>query len=307
MSAKVDLSCEVCGVELANPTILASGFLGVTASTLKRAVELGAGAVTIKSIGLERREGHKEPVVCEVQSGLLNCVGLSTQGQEAFDELKVALKEIDAPVIASFYGKTTEDYGEIARRLEEIKPSLIEANISCPNVKDEFGLPFGAKADAASQVVKEIKGNSKIPLFVKLTPNVPDIKSIAKAVAEAGADGITAINSVGPGMKINVESAKPILSNNSGGLSGPAIKPIAIRCVYDIFDVVDVPIIGTGGITTGLDAAEMLMAGATAVGVGTVLMYRGLDSFKLITEELSSFMDENGYSKVKDLVGIAHG
>ncbi len=306
MGNETDLSTELAGVPLDNPTVLASGFLGVAASTLNRVAKFGAGAVTIKSIGPEKREGHPEPVVCEVEGGLLNCVGLSTQGPEAIDELRTALADVKKPVIASFYGKTVDDYAMLAEKIDAVKPPLLEANISCPNVADEFGSPFAAKADTTAAVVSAIKEKSKIPLFVKLTPNVPDIVSIAKAAVEAGADGITAINSVGPGMKIDLAARKPVLSNKSGGLSGPAIKPIAVRCVYDITAAVDVPVIGTGGVTSGEDAVEMLLAGASAVGVGTALMYRGLAACNDIPEEIASFMADNGYSNLTDLIGAAH-
>lgn len=307
MGKGTDLSTTLSGVALDNPIVLASGFLGVAASTLKRAADLGLGAVTIKSIGPERREGHSEPVVCEVPGGLLNCVGLSTQGpDEAVEELRKAIAAIDKPIIASFYGKSVDDYALLAEKIDAVKPPLLEANISCPNVKDEFGLPFAAKAESTAAVVTAIKEQTKIPLFVKLTPNVPDIASIAKAAVEAGAAGITAVNSVGPGMKIDLESRKPVLSNKSGGLSGPAIKPVAVRCVYDITQAVDVPVIGTGGVTTGEDAVEMLLAGASAVGVGTALMYRGLTACTDIPDEIATYMEHHGYTSVTQLIGAAH-
>ncbi|MEA3254923.1 MAG: dihydroorotate dehydrogenase [Candidatus Altiarchaeota archaeon] len=303
----VDLSTSLCGVKLKNPTVLAAGILGVTSSTLVRVAGSGAGAVTIKSIGPVKREGHKNPVVVEVRDGLLNAVGLSCpEPDEAIDELKKAVKEVDAPVIASFYGRTVEEFRELAERITEAEPDFLEANISCPNIGDEFGKPFGANAGLAAKVTCEIKNSSETPLIVKLTPNVPDIKEIARSVEDAGADCIAAINTLGPGMVIDIETAKPVLSNKSGGLSGPAIKPVAIRCVYEIYETVDIPVIGIGGVQDGSDAVEMFMAGASAVGVGTAVWKRGINVFDNICRELEEYMDSHRYDKLDELIAKAH-
>ncbi|MBN2013832.1 MAG: dihydroorotate dehydrogenase [Candidatus Altiarchaeota archaeon] len=303
----VDISTSLLGVRLRNPTVLASGILGVTASSLKRVAEAGAGAVTMKSIGPERREGHPTPVVVEVTSGLLNAVGLSCPSpDESLEELRKAVKEIKAPVIASFYGRTVKEFGEVAERISEAKPAFIEANISCPNMESEYGKPFGTDPEVTGKITEKVKNKTRIPLIVKLTPNVLDIASIAKAAESAGADIISAINSYGPGMAINIETAKPILSNKFGGMSGSAIKPLAVRCVYEIYEAVNIPIIGVGGIQTGRDAVEMMMAGATAVGVGTAVMNRDLKVFSEICGELEGFMEEWGYSKIDELRGKAH-
>lgn len=304
----MDVSAELAGVKLGNPTVLASGFLGVSAASLQRVASSGAGAVTIKSIGLEERMGHPNPVVVEVTAGVINAVGLSTPKlDEALDELKKAVKEVRVPVIASIHGRTVDEFGRIAEAVAEAKPAFVEANISCPNVEDELGRPFGTDAEQAGRVTSTVKDAArKIPLTVKLTPNVSHLKSIASYVVDSGADCITAINTVGPGMKIDLESGKPVLANKRGGLSGPAIKPVAVRCIYDIREVVDVPIIGVGGIVYGADAVEFLMAGASAVGVGTGIMYRGVDIFSKVTDELREFMSSHGYNKIDDLVGLAH-
>lgn len=303
----VDLTTSLAGVRLENPTVLASGFLGVSSSSLIRVSESGAGAVTTKSIGLEERKGHPNPVVVEYSGGLLNAVGLSTPGiDESVVELRKTLKNIKVPVIASIYGRKVSEYGRLSEIISKVKPHMIEANISCPNVEDEFGKPFATDPKVAGKVVKEIKSYSgRIPLFVKLTPNVPDIKPIAKAVVDAGADGITAINTVGPGMAIDIRARKPVLSNKTGGLSGPAIKPVAVRCVYDITSVVDVPVIGVGGILSGEDAVELMMAGASAVGIGTGIMYRGMDVFRKVCGEVRDFMVEGGYSRLDEIIGKA--
>jgi dihydroorotate dehydrogenase (NAD+) catalytic subunit len=303
----VDLSASISDVKFGNPTVLPAGILGVTASSLARAASSGAGAVTSKSIGPERREGHKNPVVVEVNGSLLNAVGLSCPGlDESVEELKKAVRAAHVPVIASFYGRTVEEFGLVAGRISEAKPAFIEANISCPNIEDEYGKPFGTSCELAARVVACVKDASRVPLIVKLTPNVPDIKSIALSVEEAGADCIAAVNTVGPGMYIDVLSSKPVLSNRAGGLSGPAIRPIAVRCVYDIYEAVDIPIIGMGGVSSGRDAAEMLLAGASAVGIGTAVWKRGDGVFKEVCVELEGIMEERGNRSLKDLIGKAH-
>ena len=303
----VDLSASVSGIKFNNPTVLPAGILGVTASSIVRAAFMGAGAVTSKSVGPERREGHKNPVVVELDGSLLNAVGLSCPSlDESVEELKNAVKATRVPVIASFYGRTVEEFGLVAERISEAKPAFIEANISCPNIEDDFGKPFGTSCELAAKVTAEVKNLSRIPLIVKLTPNVSDIKSIALSVEEAGADCIAAVNTVGPGMYIDVLSAKPVLSNRAGGLSGPAIRPIAVRCVYDIYEAVDVPIIGMGGVSSGRDAAEMLLAGASAVGIGTAVWKRGEGVFKEVCRELEKIIEERGDRSLKDLIGKAH-
>lgn len=301
-----DLSTKICKTKLRNPTILASGILGVTASSLIRVAKSGAGAVTTKSIGLEKREGHKNPVIAVLEDGMLNAVGLSCPDlNEAIDELKIVVRKSNVPVIANFYGRTVEEFGEVAEKISEIKPDFLEANISCPNVEDEFGKPFGCNPEISAKVVETVKNKTKTPLIVKLTPNVSDIKVIAKAVEDARADAISAINTV-TGMLINIETGKPVLSNKTGGLSGPAIKPIAVRCVYEIYETVEIPIIGTGGIQTGNDAIEIMMAGASAVGIGTGVMNRGIGIFRNVCDEIEEFMKKNSYSKLNEIIGKAH-
>ncbi len=302
-----ELLTEICGTKLRNPTILAAGILGVTSATLERAANSGAGAVTTKSIGPIRREGHPNPVVVETPCGLLNAVGLSCPSpEESIEELKKTIKELDIPVIASFYAHSELEFGNLAERISGVKPHLLEANISCPNVENDFGMAIGTDAEASSRITAEIKSMTDIPLIVKLTPNVTDIREIARAVEDAGADAIAVINTYGPGMAINAETGRPVLSNMFGGLSGPAIKPIALRCVYELYDEVGIPLIGIGGIQTGKDMAEMLMAGASACGIGTAIMNRGVEVFSEICRELEEFMDEHGYSRVRDIVGLAH-
>ncbi len=301
------VSTELAGVRLNNPTVLASGVLGVTASALKRASVSGAAAVTTKSIGPEKRMGHENPVVVELDCGLLNAIGLSCPDpEESMMELRKAVDSIDAPVIASFYGKSISEFSYMAELLSRAEPALLEANISCPNV-GEFGKPFGSSAKTAGKITRAVKNATDLPLIVKLTPNVVDIKAIALEVERRGADVISAINTLGPGMKIDVVSGRPVLSNKFGGLSGSCIKPVAVRCVYEIYDVVDIPVIGVGGIESGEDAVEMLMAGASAVGIGTAVWHRGVDVFRKVTDELRDFMKEQGYSSLEEIIGRAHG
>jgi len=303
------LSTTLCGVKLDNPTVLASGILGVTAASLAMVARAGAGAVTKKSIGPKAREGHDNPTMVEVTGGYLNGMGLPTCSvEEAIGELKEYQKLSTTPIIASFYGTSIDEYGALAKRLDG-KADLLEANISCPNVASEFGRSFSASCDDASAVVKAIKANAKTPLLVKLSPNVPNLGEIARAVVKAGADGITAINTVGPGMVIDLKTKKPVLSNKTGGMSGPAVKPIMIRCVYEIYEATGgkVPILATGGILTGEDAAEAIMAGACAVGIGTGIKYRGIEIFKLVQDELKKVMKAEGFKTVDAMVGAAHG
>ena len=298
----VDLTCRLLDLQLRNPIILASGILGTSATLLKRAAEAGAGAVTAKSCGPAPRAGHPNPVALDWGGGLINAIGLSNPGVEEevglLAEARAMLEPLGAPLIASIFAGTVEQFAEVARIVGRANPHRIEVNISCPNVGDEFGAPFAGTRQSAAQVTATVKS------AVKLAPNVPDIARIAAAVVEAGADAITAINTM-PGMIINAEAGRPVLSNRVGGISGPALKPIALRCVYEIARAVHVPIIGTGGVTTGRDAAEMLMAGATAVGVGSAVWYRGVAALGEITAELAEFMRKENYSTLEEMRGIA--
>lgn len=303
----MDISTKFCGVKLENPTILASGILGVTGSSLCFVAGNGAGAVTTKSIGIEERKGHPAPILLEWEKGMINAVGLSSPGIEpSLEELGYAVKNCKSPVIASIFAPTTKQFGKVAKLVSKIRPSMVEVNISCPNVEAEFGKPFGADPKTSADVTKIVKKNTKIPVIVKLSPNVPNIKIIAKAVEKAGADAICAINTVGPGMLIDIKTGKPLLANKVGGLSGPAIRPLAVRCVYDIYEAVKIPIIGTGGVTYGKDAVEIIMAGASAVGIGSAVYYRGIDVFKKVADEIEDFMLKQGYNSLKEFRGIAH-
>jgi dihydroorotate dehydrogenase (NAD+) catalytic subunit len=209
------------------------------------------------------------------------------------------------PLFASIFGGTVEEFGAVAETVAEAGPDLIEVNISCPNVRDDFGTPFAAATDSAAAVTRAVKrAVGEIPLAVKLAPNVPDIGRIAQAVTDAGADAITAINTM-PGMVIDADAGAPVLSNRTGGISGPALKPIALRCVAEIAQAVDLPIIGMGGVLTGRDAVEMMMAGATAVGVGSAFWYRGPETSNLILDEMTEFLQEKDIKNVTAIIGQA--
>ncbi|MFP3949598.1 MAG: dihydroorotate dehydrogenase [Candidatus Micrarchaeia archaeon] len=301
------LSTEVAGTKLQNPTVLASGILGVTGASLAAVAKAGAGAVTTKSISLKERKGHPTPVIATYSQGMINAVGLSNAGaEETLPELEFAVKNSGVPVIASIFATTITEFGKVAEAVSKANPHLIEVNISCPNVEDEFGRPFACDPGIAAVVTKKVKKSTNIPVLVKLSPNVSTIGVIAEAVAKEGADGITAINTVGPGMLINVEAARPVLSNRVGGISGPAIKPLALKCVYDIYKSTKLPIIGTGGVTTGRDAVEMIMAGASAVGIGTGVYYRGPEVFSRVSEEMQNIMEKEGYRSISEMRGIVH-
>ena len=304
-----ELAVELCGVRLSNPLILASGILGMGAELLERVARAGVGAVTAKSCGLEPRAGHPNPTVLDWGHGLINAIGLANPGVEEMaailKDAKGRLEPLGVPLIASIFAETVEGFAEVARRVSKAEPDFIEVNISCHNVVAELGRPFAADPDSAAAVTKAVKGATHLPTIVKLSPNVTDIAAIAQAVEAAGADAIAAINTVA-GMVIDVDCGQPILANRVGGLSGPAIRPIAVRCVYEVYQAVDIPIIGLGGVMNGRDAVEMIMAGATAVGVGSAVYYRDVDAFREIVQEIASFMIEHGYSTLADFRGVAH-
>lgn len=294
-------------MDLKNPVILASGIMDISASAMRFCIDCGAGAVVTKSISLEPRFGHKSPIIITEESFMMNAVGLSNSGVvDTIDEIREYKKMCNEPIIASIFGKTVKEYAEMAKKITVAEPDLIEVNISCPNVEDEFGKPFSMQCESAAQVTKVVKENTNIPISVKLSPNVPNIGAIAKACQDAGANAISAINTAGPGLVIDTVTAKPILQNKVGGVSGPAIRPLAVKAVWDIYEAVDIPILGIGGITYGNDAIQMIMAGASAVQLGSAIYYRGNDVFKKVNDEIKEFMEKNNYSSIKDIVGIAH-
>jgi len=265
--------------------------------------------ITAKSCGPMPRAGHPNPVALDWGQGLINAIGLTNPGAEEeaklLAETRRQLQPLGVPLIASIFAGTVAEFAAVTEIINTAHPDLIEVNISCPNVGDEFGTPFAATGESAAAVTEAVKSVATCPVAIKLAPNVPSIARIAAAVVEAGADAITAINTM-PGMVIDAVSGKPVLANKVGGLSGPALKPIALRSVYEITKVVSVPIIGTGGVSTGRDAAEMLMAGATVVGVGSAVYYCGVSALAQINQELAEFMDAYGFANVSALQGRSH-
>ena len=295
---------ELCGIKMRNPTMLAAGILGSTAASLNWAGRSGAGAVVTKSFGLESNKGYSNPTTVEVTGGIINAIGLSNPGVQNF---KFELEKIDksVPAVASIYGANEYEFSEIASTVQR-SVDAVELNVSCPHAMGGCGAAIGQDPKLTASIVSAVKKSVKIPVFVKLTPNVTDIVEIATAAEDAGADALTMINSLGPGMKIDIKTGKPILKNRFGGLSGPAIKPVAIRCVYDVFDSVKIPIIGVGGIRDHNDLLEFIYAGASCVQIGTSIMYEGMEIFGKINNGLERFMQEMGYSTVAEMVGIAH-
>ncbi|MCD6519293.1 MAG: dihydroorotate dehydrogenase [Anaerolineae bacterium] len=307
----LDVSVDLCGISLRNPLVLASGIWGSCAETLVRVGRAGAGAVTAKSCSLEPRQGHPNPTVLDWGHGLINAIGLSNPGaweeKRILQRAAVGLKEMGVPLIASVFAETIVSFQRTVEIIAQAEPDLIELNISCPNVEDEFGRPFALDPIMAAKVTAAVREVYKGILSVKLSPNVPDIVQVARAVEKAGADLLTAVNTLGPGMVIDVHAGRPVLSNKVGGISGAALRPIAVRCVYEITQAVSIPVIGMGGVLTGEDAMQMLMAGATAVGIGSALYYYGEAAFMRILGELEELMVQEGYSSIKEFRGCAHG
>ncbi len=302
------LRCNFLDFELNSPLVLASGIIGTSETLMVRAAKSGAGMITAKSCGPTPRAGHPNPVAFDWDGGLINAIGLTNPGAEAeaalLSRTYQALQPMNVPLIASIFAGTVPEFAAVAAIVAQAEPDLIEVNISCPNVGDEFGTPFSGTIESAVAVTTAVREVVSGPIAIKLAPNVPDIARIAAAVEAAGANAITAINTM-PGMIIDPVSGRPLLSNRVGGISGPALKPIALRCVYEIAKAVSIPIIGTGGVSTGQDAAEMLMAGASVVGVGSAVYYRGVTALTEINRELADFMEIHQIESIQALRGCS--
>lgn len=310
MMQPMKLAQTVLGVTFQNPTVLASGILGITASSWRFAVQNGAGGVTTKSLWLKEHKGHPNPTIISTEHWSLNAVGVPDAGVEkAVQEIGEYMKDKPAPIIANVIAESIENFGKTAGHMAALKPDFLEVNISCPNVEDEFGKPFACSAPDAAAVTRAVKAVSgKVPVFIKLSPNVDSIAAIAEACAKEGADGFTVINTVGPGMAIDLRSRMPILANKVGGLSGPGIKPIAVKCIADVYGATGgkLPIIGTGGVYTGEDAIEFMLAGATLIGIGTAVWGRGADVFRKVCGEMQAWCDSEGVKNLSDLIGGMH-
>jgi dihydroorotate dehydrogenase (NAD+) catalytic subunit len=299
------LNINFAGLKLKNPTVLASGILGYSAESLESIVEGGAGAVITKSIGVKPRVGYGNPTVVQTKCGLVNAMGLPNPGIDAYvQEIRHAKTILSVPLIVSVYGYSAKEYAVTAKKAAEAGADAVELNVSCPHVK-ETGSEIGQNAVVLAEVIKKVKAAMHKPLIVKLSPNVTDIAETAEAAVKAGADALTAINTV-KAMTIDAETALPVLSNKRGGLSGPAIKPIALRCVYDICERVKVPVMGCGGITTWRDAVEFYLAGASAVQIGTAIALNGSSVFQTINRGVEAYLKKKKFRSVTEIVGLSH-
>ncbi len=305
-----DISVDLCGIALRNPTVLASGVLGISLPLLARVADSGAGAVTIKSVSVEPREGHHNPTIIAFEAGLLNAVGYSNAGSVEAAREFADVGEIGIPALASAVGTEPEEFAEVVSKLMPCGFAGVEIPLSCPHTPGFGTLAGHSTPEATERITRAVCAVTDKPVFVKLSPNVPGIAELALAAVEGGAAGITAVNSLGPGMVINVETRQPVLDFKMGGVSGPALRPVAVRCVCDIATALrsagkDVPIIGTGGVTCGRDALEMIMVGATAVGVGSATYARGPGALGIIAEELSDLCDELSIASLDEVRGAA--
>ncbi len=274
------------------------------AGSMKRIFKSGAGAVTTKSIGLKPKKGYPNPSCLELEHGILNAMGLPNPGIDNYKEEIKELKKIKQPVIGSIYGKDSKEFLILAKKMQEYGADAIELNMSCPHAKG-YGLEVGSDSKLVRKITSAVKKTVKIPVFVKISPNLTNIVEIAKSAEKAHADAIVAINTV-KAMKIDIQTKRPVLSNKIGGYSGGAIKPIGIRCVYEISANIKIPIIGVGGISTGKDAIEYFMAGANAVQIGSAVYYREVDVFKKICIEIQDWMKKHNYKDISEIVGAAH-
>lgn len=296
---------SIAGLELRNPVALASGILGYTSDSLLSIVKCGAGTVFTKSVCREPRLGYGNPTVVQVKCGLINAMGLPNPGiNEYVKEIALAKNVLKVPLIVSVFGYSAEEYAEVAEKAVKAGADAVELNVSCPHVK-QTGSEIGQNARLLAEVVGKVKASILKPVIVKLSPNVTDIVEMGKVAVKAGADALTAINTV-KALAIDVETALPVLSNIRGGLSGPAIKPVALRCVYDLYENVNVPIIGCGGIASWKDAMEFLLAGASMIQVGSAVALQGPGVFTAISRGIRSYLVRKKYGNVGEVVGGAH-
>ena len=296
-----DLSVKIAGVEFKNPVIPASGVFGYGREYEELFPLSKLGGIATKGTTITKRNGNLSPRIAETPSGMLNSVGLQNPGIDKFisEELPNLMTK-DTVILANIAGSTAEECVEIARKLDETDVHMIELNISCPNVK-QGGMAFGATCDGAAGITKRVRQATKKPLVVKLSPNVTSIAEIAKSVEAEGADALSLINTV-LGMRIDINTKRPILKNNMGGMSGPAVKPVAVRMVYQAAHAVNIPVLGMGGIRTAEDALEFIMAGATMVAVGTANFNEPATTVQVI-EGIEQFMQQNGVKDINELIG----
>ncbi|OYT28711.1 dihydroorotate dehydrogenase B catalytic subunit [Thermoplasmatales archaeon ex4572_165] len=300
----VSLTTCINNLELKNPFILASGIMDEDAGSMKRILQEDAAAVVTKSIGLHERNGHSNPTFLELEHGLLNAMGLPNPGIDSYGSEIKKINNDNGKIIGSIFGSNVEEFEILSEKMQNYGVNALELNLSCPHAKG-YGLEIGQDPEEINKIVRAVKQSVSIPIFVKLSPNVNDICMLAKAAEQGGADAIVAINTV-KAMKIDIETKRPILANKIGGYSGKAIKPIGIRNVYEIFEAIKIPIIGVGGITKGEDVIEYIMAGASAVQVGSGIYYNGIQIFTQLKEQVIKWMTQNNYQNIKELIGVAH-
>lgn len=297
------LRTRVGTLDLERPGMVASGIMDETGPSLARMIECECGAVVTKSIGLEPNAGHGNPCFTEVRGGYVNAMGLPNPGIEEFaKEMEVAVGA--GPVVGSIYGATPADFAELAGRMEDYGACAVELNLSCPHARG-YGMEVGTDPAMVSSIVRVVKSAVSIPVWAKLTPNTHILQDIGRAVQDAGGDAVVAINTL-KAMVIEPEFARPLLSNRFGGLSGSCLLPVGVRAVYDLKTVLDIPVVGVGGIETWRDAAQYIMAGASAFQVGSAVGTRGPEVFREINDGLSAFMDEYGYDSIESMRGVAH-
>jgi len=300
------LKTKFLGLKLKNPLILASGVLGLNKNNLLRVQRAGAGALTIKSVSLEPRAGHPNPITAVYECGMLNAVGYSNPGVKHAVEEFADLSKLRVPVIASCTAGSARQFAQLVKEFEPLGFAAIELPLSCPHTPG-FGLMAGQGTPKATrEITRAARKQTKKPLIIKVSPTTPNIVEVALAAQKAGADAINCGNAHGPGMIIDINSAKPVLGFGVGGVTGPAIRPIAVRCVFDLYESIKIPIIGTGGIINGRDAIEMMQAGASVVSIGTGVHFRGPEVFEKTAREMKQWMKKQGFKSVKELVGLAH-
>jgi dihydroorotate dehydrogenase (NAD+) catalytic subunit len=297
------LRVSIAGVRLENPLLLASGVVGVTVDSLTRAIEAGAGAAVSKSIGLEPREGYRNPTLVATDSGLVNAVGLANPGARVFSEELSAVRGKHLPVIVSIFGGGPTEFGRVVEMLDGNEFPAYELNLSCPHVEG-VGTEIGHDPEVVASVVKAVRSRTKKPIFAKLSANTHKMVEVAKAAVDSGADGLTAINTM-RAMTIEVETRRPTLSHKFGGLSGAAIRPIAVARIYELHQAFKVPIIGCGGVSTWEHAVEMMLAGAAAVEMGTAL-YQGYGVFQEVNRGIQNYMARKKFKRVQEIVGLGH-
>ena len=296
-----DLSVKIAGVEFKNPVIPASGVFGYGREYEELFPLSKLGGIATKGTTITKRNGNPSPRIAETPSGMLNSVGLQNPGIDKFISVELPnLMTKDTVILANIAGPTAEECVEIAQKLDKTDVHMIELNISCPNVK-QGGMAFGASCEGASGITKLVRKATSKPLVVKLSPNVTNIAEIAKAVEAEGADAVSLINTV-LGMRIDINTRRPVLKNNMGGMSGPAVFPIAVRMVWQTANAVNIPVIGMGGIASGEDAIEMMMAGASAVQVGAAIFTDPYAPVKIV-DGINEFLDSHNISSVKDIIG----